>query len=143
MKSKSRITLVCNEKQNLNGLGMMILQYLDQNLTEFEDKVQEGLRIRGTFSVELEGGIASSIIFQGNQILIQNDVSSKPDLHLKGSYLLMSKVIVGQANPFIELLRKNIKLAAFPRRPIQSYRVLRFLKIPRKLLVDSKTSTRK
>jgi hypothetical protein len=142
VKLKPQISVCAQEGQDLNGLGMMMQQYLEQNLADFEHKVREGKRIRGSFTVEMEGGVASTITFEGDKILIQNDVAARPDLYLKGSYMVMSKVIAGQANPFTELLRKNIKMAAFPRRPLQCYRVLRFLRIPAELLGE-KTPSRK
>jgi putative sterol carrier protein len=138
MGFQAPITVCSREEQGLNGLGMMMQQYLEQNLSDFPHKSQEGRRIRGSFTVEMEGGVPSTIIFQGGRILIQNGVAAKPDLHLKGSYMVMSKVIAGQANPFSELLRKKIKMASFPRRPLQCFRVLRFLRIPPELL-DEKT----
>jgi hypothetical protein len=136
MTIQTQISVSAREGQSLNGLGMMMQQYLEQNLADFEHKVREGHRIRGSFTVEMEGGVASTMTFQGDRILIQNDVAAKPDLYLKGSYVVMSKVIAGQANPFTELWRKNIKMAALPRRPLQCFRVLRFLKIPPELLEE-------
>jgi hypothetical protein len=55
----------------------------------------------------------------------------------------MSRVIAGQTNPFKELLRKNIKMAAFPKRPLQSFRVLRFLRIPPELTKENTASENK
>jgi hypothetical protein len=132
--STNPISICFQEGQNPNGLGMMMGQYLEQNLAEFSKKVRQGRRIRGSFAVEMEGGVAATITFEGDRIMIQNDVPAKPDLHLKGSYMVMSKVIAGQTNPFVELLRKHIRMASFPRRPLQCYRVLRFLRIPSELL---------
>ncbi|MEW6440799.1 MAG: hypothetical protein AB1640_07650 [bacterium] len=124
------------EGQALNGLGMMLLQYLEQNLHEFGDKREAAQRLRGRVSVEVERGIATTVSFLGNAIEIGNGISPSPDLHLKGSYLLLSKILAGKANPYLEVVRGNIKLLAFPRRPLQSVRVLGFLKIPSELLLE-------
>ena len=131
------------EGEQLNGLGMMLQQYLEQNFSDFENKVKEGLRIRGRVAVEVEKGIAITMCFQGEQIQIANGVGGHPDLYLSSSYLLLSKVLSGTANPYLELIRGRIKLRALPRRPYQSFKVLRFLKIPPELLLEPASSRRK
>ena len=143
MQDLSKISVCTKDGQRLNGLGMMIQQYLEQNFSEFEDKVDAALHVRGRVAVEVEKGIAITLNFQGDKILIENGVSDSPDLHLESSYLLLSKVLSGKANPYAEILRGNIKLKAFPKKPIQSLKVLRFLKIPTELLLEPLPSRRK
>jgi hypothetical protein len=130
------ISVCAREDQSLNGLGMMLQQYLEQNLAEFEDKRRTARGLRACVSVEVEKGIATTVSFQGERILIENGVGTKPDLHLKASYLLLTQVLTGRASPYAEVLRGNIKLLALPRRPIQSMRTLGFLKVPPELLLE-------
>jgi hypothetical protein len=143
LKTDPGITVCMPEGQRLNGLGMMVLQYLEQNFAQFDHKVKEGLRIRGRVAVEVEKGIAITLWFQGERVQIENGVSEDPDLYIKSSYLLLSKVLSGKSNPYVEILRGNIKLLALPRRPVQGLRVLRFLKIPPELLLEPLPSRRK
>lgn len=135
-----RIEVCVPEGEPLNGLGMLLQQYLEQNFSDFDHKVEQGLRIRGRVAVEVEKGIATTLHFQGKQIQIENGVSGHPDLYLSSSYLLLSKVLSGKANPYFELLRGKIKLRAVPRRPYQSIKALRFLKIPPELLFEPASS---
>jgi hypothetical protein len=132
----SRISVCAAEGQSLNGLGAMIQQYLEQNLAEFEHKVEAAIRIRGRVCVEVEKGIATTVSFQGKEIRIENGAGENLDLHLESSYLLLAHVLAGKANPFLEVMKGNIRLRAFPRKPIQSLRVLSFLKIPPELLIE-------
>ncbi len=132
----SRVSVRAAEGQALNGLGMMLLQYLEQNLGEFEQKEKAALRLRGRVSVEVEKGIATTLSFRGDTIEIENGIGRNPDLHLQSSYLLLSRILTGKASPYLEMVRGNIKLRAFPRRPIQSLKVLGFLKIPPELLLE-------
>ena len=136
MDRSPRISVCAREGQDLNGLGMMIQQYLEQNFDDFEDKVEAGRRIRGQVSVEVEKGIGTTLSFLGDRILIENGVGERPDLHVSSSYLLLSQLLVGKANPFVEVMRGNLKLQAVPKRPVQSLKVLRFLKIPPELLIE-------
>jgi hypothetical protein len=121
----------------------MLQQYLEQNFADLEDKVRQGLQIRGRVAVEVERGIGITIDFQGGKILIENGIRGRPDLYLRSSYVLLSRVLSGQASPFLELARGNIKLRALPRRPLQSLRVLRLLKIPPELLLEPARALRK
>jgi hypothetical protein len=143
MSPSPQISVASREGESLNGLGMMLQQYLEQNLAEFEQKAEAAHRIRGSVSVEVEKGIAVTLSFLGNRILIENGVAQRPDLHLNGSYLLLSKILSGKASPFVEVMRGNIKLQAFPRKPLESLKVLRFLKIPPELLLEPVPSKRK
>ena len=136
MDPPTRISVSAQEGRSLNGLGMMIQQYLEQNFADFEHKVEAGLRIRGRVCVEVEKGIATTLSFHGQQILVENGVGEHLDLYLQSSYLLLSRILSGKANPFLEVMRGNIKLRAFPRKPIQSLKVLSFLKIPPELLLE-------
>lgn len=128
------VSVIEAEGEQLNGLGMMMSQYMAQNLAEFEYKVKQALLIRCRVAVEVDNGIAITTMFMGERIIIANGVLDKPDLYLKSDYLVLSKVLSGKANPFLALLRGSIKVKAWPRRPLQAIRVLRFLKIPTELL---------
>lgn len=128
------VSVIEAEGEQLNGLGMMMSQYMAQNLAEFEYKVKQALPIRCRVAVEVDRGIAITTMFMGERIIIANGVLDKPDLYLKSDYLVLSKVLSGKANPFLALLRGSIKVKAWPRRPLQAIRVLRFLKIPTELL---------
>jgi hypothetical protein len=132
----SRISVISAEGRSLNGLGMMIQQYMQQNFAEFDHKVEAGLRIRGRVCVEVEKGIATTVSFQGKEILIENGAGEHLDLYLQSSYLLLANILSGKANPFVEVMKGNIKLRTIPRKPIQSLKVLSFLKIPPELLIE-------
>ena len=124
------IKVAAKDGQHLNGLGQMMLQYLSQNIEEFEQKAKQAAKLQGTVSVEVENDIATSLIFLGGEIQIQNGIAAEPDLHMKGSYLVLAKILSGSAGPFKALLEGGIKLKAWPRKPIASLRILNFLRTP-------------
>lgn len=80
-------------------------------------------------------GIATTVSFLGEAIEVEDGVAAKLHLRLKASNLLLSKILTGKASPYTVVLRGNVNLLAFPRRPLQSLRVLGFLKIPPELLL--------
>ena len=124
------IRVTAKDEENLNGLGQMMLQYLSQNIKEFEKKAKQAAKLQGTVSVEVGNNIATSLVFLGGEIQIHNGIAAEPDLHMKGSYLVLAKILSGSTGPLKELLAGGIKLKAWPRKPIESLRILSFLKTP-------------
>jgi uncharacterized membrane protein len=115
---------------------MMVLQYMEQDFADFPHKAEAVSRIHCRIAMEVDKGIAITLSFQGDKVMAENGIVENPDLHIKAPYLLLSQVLCGKASPFIEFLRGRIKLKAFPRRPIQSLKVLHLLKIPPELRVE-------
>lgn len=139
----ARVAVSTVEGERLNGLGMMLVQYLEQNLAEFEQKVERALRLRGRVSVEVEKGVATTVSFLGDRILVENGVCRNPDLHIRGSYLVLAGILSGKASPFREIARGNLKLAGVPTRPVECLKTLAFLKVPSELLLEPAPSRRR
>jgi hypothetical protein len=138
---QNAISIEYDQDEKVNGLGMMIGQYLEQNLEEFEDKVKQGLKLSINTSVEVEKGISTTIKFFGNRIFIQNGVSADTHLHLKSSYAVLAKVLSGTLNPATGVVGGEIKIIKIPTaKPFQAIRLLNFLKIPEELLVNGKVA---
>ncbi len=135
MKSTARIIVGSPNGECLNGLGKMMIQYLEQNIADFAYKTKQALGIRSRVVVEVEQGIAITISFEGEMIRIENGIGSCPDLHLISSYSILANVLSAKANPLIEFIRGNIKLASFLKRPVQALKILRFLQIPSELVI--------
>ncbi|MBW2624280.1 MAG: hypothetical protein JRD68_15335 [Deltaproteobacteria bacterium] len=130
MKQEKKVEVLAADGEPLNGLGQMMLQYLEQNFNEFDYKSRKALGLRGVVTIEVEKGIASTLSFMGEKIVIQNGIGLKPTLHLQGPYLAFTKFLSGQASPYLELLKRNIKLKKWPTHPIRCIKILNFLKIP-------------
>ncbi len=129
MKPTSTIPICKLEGQKLNGLGNMILQFMQQEIAASEQKSQKARKISCTMSMAVEGGISVTISFAGNRILVENGVVVQPDMYMHASYLLMTDILCGKVNPVVEFLKGQIKLKAIPRRPIQALKVLGILKL--------------
>ncbi|MBI4768137.1 MAG: SCP2 sterol-binding domain-containing protein [Deltaproteobacteria bacterium] len=140
VEQNAEVTVGTASGQALNGLGMMLLQYLEQNLADSRDKVELARRLRAVVAVEMEKGIACTVDFQGSRIELRNGIEGRTDLHLKGSYLAFADLVSGKANPLVQLARGKMKLGGWPGKPIQSVRVFRFLKIPQEFLTPPRPS---
>jgi hypothetical protein len=130
----AEVTVHTAPEQALNGLGMMLFQYLEQNLADSRDKVEQARRLRAVVAVEMEKGIACTVDFQGSRIELRNGIKGRTDLHLKGSYLAFADLVSGKANLLVLLARGKMRLGGWPGRPVQLVRVFRFLKIPKEFL---------
>jgi hypothetical protein len=137
LETQNAITIEYDQAEKANGLGMMIGQYLEQNLSEFDDKVKQGRKLSINTSVEADKGISTTVKFSGNRIFIQNGVSADTHLHMKGSYAVLAKVLCGTLNPAAAVIGRDIKIVKIPAtKPFQAIRLLNFLKIPDELLVN-------
>jgi len=139
MTGSDKVSVRYSDKEPVNGLGMMMGQYLEQNLEEFQVKVRQALKLNISAALEVDKGISSTIHFSRTDIMIENRLSDRADLCLKSSYLLLADVLAGKANPFFEVIKGNIKILKYPlTKPFQAFRLLRFLKIPKELIIQKK-----
>jgi hypothetical protein len=135
---RTPISIDYDQNQKVNGLGMMIGQYLEQNLEEFHVKVRQCRKLNISTSVEVEKGISTTIKLYGNRIFIQNGVASDTHLHLKSSYAVLAKVLSGTLNPAVGVFGGEIRIIKLSiTKPFQALRLLSFLKIPEELLVNN------
>jgi hypothetical protein len=138
LDNQNPIAIEYDKNEKVNGLGMMIGQYLEQNLEEFEDKVDQASKLNIITSVEVEKGISTTIKFLGNRIFIQNGVAADTHLHLKSAYAVLAKVLSGTRNPAAGVFGGEIKLIKLPlTKPLQALRLLSFLKIPEELIIHA------
>ena len=136
MDEQKKIAVDFATGEKTNGLGMMIGQYLEQNLDEFEDKVKQASKLNINTSVEVEKGIATTLKFTPDIILIQNGITQDTHLHLKSSYATLADVLSGKINPFKGVLSGDIIFVKIPMaKPFQAFRLFSFLKIPEELIV--------
>ncbi|MCL4553830.1 MAG: SCP2 sterol-binding domain-containing protein [Actinobacteria bacterium] len=108
----------------------MVLQYLEQDLAEFEHKAQAARRVRCTIGMQVQGTpTAITVSFLGDRIVVENGIAGRPDLVFKGPYMLLADILCGRANPFAACLRGRLRFLSVPRRPFQALKVLRLLKV--------------
>ena len=117
------------EGQKLNGLGNMILQFMQQEIGGLEYKSEAARKISCTMSMAVEGGVLVTVSFSGNRILVENGVVYRPAMYIEAPYMLMADILCGKANPIVQVLKGKIKMKAIPRKPFQALKVLGLLKL--------------
>jgi hypothetical protein len=133
----AKVAVTSQSGEHLNGLGKMMLQYLEQNLEDFPSKAKQALGIRGRLVVKVEQEIAITLSFEGEKIQVDNGVSNRADFYLAGPFLLLVNVLSGRSNPFLEVVKGHIRVKPFFKRPIQALKILRFLKIPSGFMIST------
>jgi hypothetical protein len=129
MKPETPIPVYKLDGQKLNGLGNMILQFMQQEIGGIEHKSEAARKISCTMSMAVEGGVSVTISFSGNRILVENGIAYRPDMHIQGPYMLMTDILCGKVNPVMQMLMGKIKMKAIPRKPFQALKVLSILKL--------------
>ena len=130
MTKTQSIAVVSIPGQQLNGLGMMVSQYLEQVFAECPESVKDALRTRCVIGMEMGKDTAGTISFKGDQVLVENGVVKSPDLHIRGTYLDLSGVLAGKLNPVVGVLKGSIQIKGIPRvtRLLHCLRVMKLLK---------------
>ena len=129
METATSIPVNKLEGQKLNGLGNMILQFMQQEIGGLEYKSEAARKISCTMSMAVEGGISVTISFSGNRILVENGVVYRPDMYMEAPYMLMCDILCGKVNPVMQVLKGKIKMKSIPRKPFQAFKVLGLLKL--------------
>jgi len=93
----------------LNGLGMVIKQVLDENLAE--PRVRKSTtNLSGTLVVREKGtGISVSLFFNRGEIQIQNEAIDTPSTYLIAGFDELSELSSGQMGPIKALITGKIK----------------------------------
>jgi putative sterol carrier protein len=129
MEPESTVRICKLADENPNGLASMITQFLQQDFADFEYKARSATKIYCTLSMEVDGGIAVTLLFLGDKILVLNGTVARPDLHMKASYMVMTDVMTGKINPVLGIVTGKIRLKRIPRRIFHVLKVMLLLKI--------------
>ena len=141
--STPHIKVGFDKGDQLNGLATMMIQYLQQNLDEFEHKRKQASGIQATVCVEVQNGVSITISFEKALIRVKNGSTDKADLYLSGSFARMAGILAGKLNPLTELIKNNINVRPLLRRPIRSYKIIRFLRMPSEFKIQADRPSRR
>ena len=138
MKNKKKIPVVYSTDESINGLGMMMGQYMEQLIEGCPNKSKLAKKLKISTSVEMDKGIASTVIFDRNTIHIKNGVTENTDMHIKSDYMAFANILSGKANPVKQILKGQVKILKHPiKKPIQTLMLMFFLRIPKDIEFDN------
>ena len=113
-----------------SGLASIVQQYLEQQLAESDDRRVRAARLRGRMSLTATDYDATvTVEFRGDQIAIWDGAQAPLDAKIAGPYLILTQLLQGRANPFIEHLRGRLKVSSRLRNLLLPLRVHNLMKL--------------
>ncbi len=115
-----------------SGLASIVQQYLEQHLSESDDRRLRAARLRGRIALTATDYDASvTVEFSGDRIAIRDGAEPPLDAKIAGPYLILTQLLQGRANPLIEHLRGRLKVSSRLRKFLFPLRVHNLMKLPR------------
>ena len=130
------VTLV--DAESPSGLALMTYQYLVQTLDQEPERRREAAELRGRLALDAtDAGVAITLIFEGERIRVQDGIAEPVDGYIGAPFMLLMRVLSGEKNPYLAVLRRQLRFRASPRRPLFSYRVFQLMKARRPEAADT------
>jgi hypothetical protein len=112
-----------------SGLAHIVLQFLEQDQAEFEEKRRRAARLRGRIAMTASDHDTSvTLDFRRHEILIYDGAREPLDASIVGPHPALVRLLQGEAHPFIEHLRGRLRVRSRLRRlffPLRLHRLMR------------------
>jgi putative sterol carrier protein len=117
------------EAESPSGLALMTYQYLVQTLDQEPERRREAAGLRGRLALEAtDAGVAITLVFDGAQISVQDGIAAPVDGYIGAPFMLLMRLLSGEENPYLAVLRRQLRVRPSPRRPLFPYRVFHLMK---------------
>jgi hypothetical protein len=114
-----------------SGLANIVLQFLEQDLEEFEYKRRRAARLHGRVAMTAaDHEITVTLDFRGNEIIIWDGEQQPVDASITGPHSQLVRLLQGEANPLMEHLRGNLRVKSKLSNPFFPLKVHRLMKLP-------------
>ncbi len=112
-----------------SGLAHIVLQLLEQDQAEFEEKRRRAARLRGRIAMTASDHDTSvTLDFRRHEILIYDGARAPLDASIVGPHPALVRLLQGEAHPLIEHLRGRLRVRSKLRRlffPLRLHRLMR------------------
>ena len=100
--------------EELNGLGAMLKQIMDANLTD-PRRYQNLEKVRGSMVIkESTSGVAVTLHLDRGKLELQNDGVANPTAYMEAGFENLAHISSGQLNPILAVLTRKIKSRGNP-----------------------------
>jgi hypothetical protein len=142
MQADDRVKVVIAEGNEPSGLASMLAQYFEQNIRDFQRKSDQAKRINGTLAVEaVEGDVAVTINFKGEEIEIRDGGDSGADMFVRGGIFSINELATGAPGAFKKILSGELTIRSAWKHPLFAFRVARFMSMPAELKAGDGSTT--
>jgi hypothetical protein len=134
MQKDDRVKVVFAESDEPSGLASMLAQYFEQNIRDFQRKSDQAVGIKGKLAVEaIEGDVAVTINFKGEEIEIRDGGDTGADMFVRGGIFSINELAMGAPGAFKKILGGELKIRSAWKHPLFALRVARFMSMPAEL----------
>lgn len=124
-----QVTLADGEQANV--LANLIKQHIDAIVAADPAKADVAKRIHGKLGLHsTEPDAHVTLVFDGEGVTVRNGYDTGLDGTIKGPLKLQTETLVGQANPYREMLRRKLRIGIKWSRPLFTLQTYSFLKVP-------------
>src|SRR3990172_7720684 len=117
------------DSESPSGLALMTYQYLAQTVEKEGERGGEAAGLRGRLALEAtDAGVAITLVFEGERISVQDGIATPVDGYIGGPFMLLLRLLSGEQNPYLAVVRRQLRVRPSPRRPLFPYRVFRLMK---------------
>jgi len=117
------------DAESPSGLALMTYQYLVQTLDQEPARRRAAAGLRGRLALEAtDAGVAITLVFEGDRIKVQDGIATPVDGYIGAPFMLLLHLLSGEQNPYLAVVRRQLRIRPSPRRPLFPYRVFQLLK---------------
>jgi hypothetical protein len=121
---------VCLAEGTASGLAHIVLQFLEQDLAEFEIKRRRAARLRGRMAMtDSEHDVSVTLDFRGDRIVICDGAEAPLDASIAGPHRELVGLLQGRTSALGSHLRGELRVRSSWRRPFFPLRVHRLMRL--------------
>jgi hypothetical protein len=121
---------VCLAEGTGSGLAHIVLQFLEQDLTEFESKRKRAARLRGRVAMtDSEHDVSVTLDFRGDRIVICDGAEEPLDASIAGPHRELVGLLQGRTSALGSHLRGQLRVRSSWRKPLFPLRVHRLMRL--------------
>lgn len=127
--SSTLVSVSLSDAESPSGLALMTYQYLVQTLDQEPERRRDAAGLRGRLALEAtDAGVAITLVFEGDRIKVQDGIATAVDGYIGAPFMLLLNLLSGEQNPYLAVVRRQLRVRPSPRRPLFPYRVFQLLK---------------
>lgn len=140
--SPERVLVSLRGNDEPSGLSMIMLQYFEQNIRDFQYKSEQARAITGKLAIEaVEGDVGVTLDFKGNEIEISEGCASDAKLFIRGGIFDLTELAAGGSGGIGKLLGRKLKTQSAWKHPMFAFRVARFMSLPAEMRTEPASRT--
>lgn len=127
-----RVKVTIKGQGEPSGLAMMMLQYFEQNINDFDYKSEQASKIMGNVAIEAaEGNVGITLHFKGDEIEISEGCHPNVNMFVRGGIFNITELATGGSGGTLgKIFSGKLRIESAWKHPLFAFRVARFMRLP-------------